>query len=91
LVANKKQRANWMFFVDGQRSLQDLLVRVFAWQGTIQLILDWYHLIKKCKEALGAAPFLCRRDFVVPLERAPAPADLVVFVQESARCAGSKS
>jgi hypothetical protein len=55
VVANKKQRANWMFFVDGQRSLQDLLVRVFAWQGTIQLILDWYHLIKKCKEALSSA------------------------------------
>ena len=55
IVANKKARSNWMFFVDGQRSLQDLLVRVFAWQGTLQILLDWHHLIKKCKEGLSSA------------------------------------
>ena len=44
-----------MFFVDGQRSLQDDLLRVFAWQGTLQLILDWYHVVKKCKEKLSEA------------------------------------
>jgi hypothetical protein len=55
LVANKRLRSTWMFFVDGQRSLQDLLLRVFAWQGTLQLLLDWYHVVKKCKEKLSEA------------------------------------
>jgi hypothetical protein len=55
LVANKRLRSTWMFFVDGQRSLQDDLLRVFAWQGTLQLILDWYHVVKKCKEKLSEA------------------------------------
>jgi hypothetical protein len=55
LVANNRLRSTWMFFVDGQRSLQDDLLRVFAWQGTLQLILDWYHVVKKCKEKLSEA------------------------------------
>jgi hypothetical protein len=55
LVANKRIGSTWMFFVDGQRSLQDDLLRVFAWQGTLQLILDWYHVVKKCKEKLSEA------------------------------------
>lgn len=55
LVANKQLRSTWIFFADGQRSLQDLLLRIFAWQGTMQLILDWYHVVKKCKEKLSLA------------------------------------
>jgi hypothetical protein len=55
LVTNKKLRSSWMFFVDGQRSLQDVIVRVFAWQGTLQILLDWHHLVKKCKEGLSSA------------------------------------
>jgi hypothetical protein len=55
LVANRQLGSTWMFFVDGQRSLQDLIVRVFAWQKTLQLILDWYHVVKKCKEKLSEA------------------------------------
>lgn len=55
LVANKRLGSTWMFFIDGQRSLQDDVLRVFAWQGTLQLILDWYHVVKKCKEKLSEA------------------------------------
>ena len=55
LVANKKLRSKWMFFVDGQRSLQDFLLQTFSWQGTLQIILDWYHVVKKCKETLSLA------------------------------------
>lgn len=55
LVSNKRLRSTWMFFVDGQRSLQDDVLRFFAWQGTLQLILDWYHVVKKCKEKLSEA------------------------------------
>jgi len=53
LVANTCLSWNWLFFVDGQRSLQDTLLRLFAWQGTVQLILDWYHLVVKTKEKLS--------------------------------------
>jgi hypothetical protein len=55
LTANRLLKWNWMFFVDGQRSLHDSLVRLFAWQGTLQLILDWHHLDKKCQEQLSRA------------------------------------
>jgi len=55
LTANKLLTWNWMFFVDGQRSLHDSLLRIFAWQGTLQLILDWHHLDKKCQEQLSSA------------------------------------
>jgi len=55
LLVNKKLRSNWVFFVDGQRTLHDLLLRVFSWQGTLQLILDWPHVVKKCKETLSLA------------------------------------
>jgi hypothetical protein len=55
LVANKKLRSKWMFFVDGQRTLHDVLLQTFSWQGTLQIILDWYHVVKKCKEMLSLA------------------------------------
>jgi hypothetical protein len=55
LTANGLLAWNWMFFVDGQRSLHDTLLRLFAWQGTLQLILDWHHLDKKCQEMLSRA------------------------------------
>lgn len=55
LAANGLLGSNLMFFVDGQRSLQDTLLRLFAWQGTLQLILDWHHLDKKFQEGLSLA------------------------------------
>jgi len=55
LTANSLLTWNWMFFVDGQRSLHDALLRLFAWQGTLQLILDWHHIDKKCQEMLSRA------------------------------------
>lgn len=55
IVANKKLLWTWMFFVDGQKTLRDTILQVFAWQGTLQLILDWFHLVKKCKESLSSA------------------------------------
>jgi hypothetical protein len=43
------------FFVDGQRSLQDAIRRFFAWHPAVVLILDWYHLRKKCAAHLSLA------------------------------------
>jgi len=55
LVSNQLLGQNLMFFVDGQRSLHSILLRLFAWQGTLQLILDWHHVDKKCRETLSLA------------------------------------
>ena len=55
LVANQMLGLNWIFFVDGQRTLHEALLRLFAWQGTLQLILDWHHIDKKCQETLSLA------------------------------------
>ena len=37
-----------MIEVDGQKTLIDTIVKAFSWGSKIQIILDWYHLKKKC-------------------------------------------
>lgn len=41
------------FFVDGARSLQLCLVNMFQWLPHVRIILDWYHLKKKCEYELS--------------------------------------
>ncbi len=36
------------FFVDGAQNIHNGIVRMFAWLPNYQIILDWYHLKKKC-------------------------------------------
>jgi len=56
LVANSGLLTrNLVFFVDGQRSLQNGIQAFFGWKGNILIILDWFHLKKKCKELLSMA------------------------------------
>lgn len=43
-----------MFFVDGH-SLYTAVVQFFSWHPKLVVILDWYHLKKKCKELLSMA------------------------------------
>ncbi len=43
-----------MFFVDGH-SLYTSVVQFFSWHTNLTVILDWYHLKKKCKELLSMA------------------------------------
>ena len=42
-------------FTDGLKSLQNTLLRFFAWHPGFWLVLDWYHLVKKFKEDLSLA------------------------------------
>jgi hypothetical protein len=42
-----------VFLTDGQKTLQAAILRAFSWWGSFQLILDWYHLKKRCKEGLS--------------------------------------
>jgi len=46
---------NLIFFVDGQRTLHAAIVAAFAWFRPVQIILDWYHLQKKCEQQLSLA------------------------------------
>ena len=55
LVTNDMLQMNWILFVDGRRSLRDILLRLVAWQGTLQLILDRHHVEKKCEETQSLA------------------------------------
>ncbi len=43
------------FFTDGHRVLNDSIFKRFSWHKNIGIILDWYHLEKKCKEQLSLA------------------------------------
>lgn len=43
------------FFTDGHKMLNDTIFKCFSWYKNIGIILDWYHLEKKCKEQLSLA------------------------------------
>jgi hypothetical protein len=55
LLGNGLVRLRWLFFTDGQRNLQNTIVAFFSWHRCMSLILDWYRLIKKCKDELSLA------------------------------------
>ena len=43
------------FFTDGHTILNEAVLKAFCWLANIGIILDWYHLVKKCKEQLSMA------------------------------------
>lgn len=43
------------FFTDGHKMLNDVIFNCFYWYKNIGIILDWFHLEKKCKEQLSLA------------------------------------
>ena len=55
LLHNDLLQYNLIFFFDGQKSLGKAIIRLFSWFKPIQLILDWYHLEKKCQQLLSLA------------------------------------
>jgi hypothetical protein len=55
LLHNHLLQHNLIFFVDGQRTLYTSILYAFAWLQPVQIILDWYHLEKRCKEQLSLA------------------------------------
>ena len=44
----------WVFFVDGN-GLYSSVMQCFCWYPKVSVILDWYHLQKKCRELLSMA------------------------------------
>ena len=55
LLHNRLTAQGLIFLTDGQKTLQAAILRAFCWWGSLQLILDWYHLEKRCKEVLSLA------------------------------------
>jgi hypothetical protein len=45
----------FQFFTDGHTFLNDAILKQFTWYKNLGIILDWYHLVKKCKEQLSMA------------------------------------
>ena len=43
------------FYTDGHKILNETILKCFTWFKNIGIILDWYHLEKKCKEQLSMA------------------------------------
>ena len=54
LLCNHLLTNTLMFFVDGH-SLYSSVITFFSWHKNVRVILDWYHLKKKCKELLSMA------------------------------------
>ena len=52
---NKLIGTRLQFFTDGHRFLNKAILKAFSWYRNIGIILDWYHLRKKCKEKLSMA------------------------------------
>ena len=52
---NKLTNDRFQFFTDGHKSLNSTIFKCVTWHINVGLILDWYHLNKKCKEQLSMA------------------------------------
>ena len=55
LLHNHLLSHNLIFFVDGYKTLYTAILSAFSWLPSFQIILDWYHLEKRCKEQLSLA------------------------------------
>jgi hypothetical protein len=55
LLSNQLSGKRFQFFTDGHTILNDTIVRCFKWYPNCGIILDWFHLVKKCKEQLSLA------------------------------------
>lgn len=55
LLRNRLHGRVLCFFVDGERSLNNALLAAFSWHSRVRVILDWYHLTKKCADMLSRA------------------------------------
>ena len=47
--------ARIQFFTDGHKTLNEAILNLFSWYKNVGIILDWYHLKKKCEEQLSLA------------------------------------
>lgn len=55
LINNDLLKYRLQFFVDGEKKLYTGILKAFSWFSNIGILLDWYHLKKKCQELLSMA------------------------------------
>lgn len=55
ILRNGLIKMRLQFFTDGHKTLNEAILKCFFWYANIGIILDWYHLQKKCKEQLSMA------------------------------------
>lgn len=55
IIHNGVMGMRFQFFTDGHKILNDTIFKWFRWYKNMGVILDWYHLKKKCKEQLSLA------------------------------------
>lgn len=55
LFSNGLEGFHLQFFTDGYGILHDAIRRSFSWCPTLVIVLDWYHLLKKCQMQLSLA------------------------------------
>lgn len=55
LLSNRLINSYIQFFVDGERSLHSAIISKFNWHKSFGILLDWYHLKKKCETELSLA------------------------------------
>jgi len=55
ILENGLTKMRIQFFTDGHKALNEAILNFFSWHSDIGIILDWYHLEKKCKEQLSMA------------------------------------
>ena len=55
LFSNGLEGFHLHFFTDGYGILHDAIRRSFSWCPNLVIVLDWYHLLKKCQMQLSLA------------------------------------
>jgi hypothetical protein len=55
LLYNRIINSYLQFFVDGEQSLHAAILGKFIWHKSFGILLDWYHLKKKCETELSLA------------------------------------
>ncbi len=53
LLYNRLLNGYIQFYVDGEKSLHKAILKRFKWHTSFGLLLDWYHLQKKCQVELS--------------------------------------
>jgi hypothetical protein len=54
LINSDALENRFQFFTDGHTFLNNAIISSFDWHKNIGIILDWFHLSKKCKERLSS-------------------------------------
>ncbi|MBW1796522.1 MAG: UPF0236 family protein [Deltaproteobacteria bacterium] len=69
ILNNNLIENRFQFFTDGHKTLNETILKCFSWYKNMGIILDWYHLKKKCKEqlSLGMRGRVFRNQVLKPL------------------------